>query len=357
MGLLDRNKHKPAAASASPAGVGPAASTSTPDSDSLRDMLIAAVSANDTKLVNTLVSAHHDAIAANFAQWQRVPEAVRENGGAMQLYATTLIRLAEIFRDRFADSSLATLLGGPDAGPAPGKNKMIAEWEAALGQADALAKELKFDEAKDLLGRIITALADVPMDGPPFHPVTHGRLAHVLFSMGEIDAAAEEMQQTLQLSEQRGDEQGISAALRGIYEINRYRGKFADAADYGDRLAAQFAKAGNAAEQHWWAQQSARVRAGEPLCRVVFFINDQQYEVEDVPKISESRMRYGFVRNRPPLGMCEGLVQRAMELGSEAKFEEAMRLFGQAAAIDPSDPSPHHQAAVTLMHLQRPAEA
>ena len=26
---------------------------------------------------------------------------------------------------------------------------MIAEWEAALGQADALAKELKFDEAKE----------------------------------------------------------------------------------------------------------------------------------------------------------------------------------------------------------------
>ena len=78
-------------------------------------MLIAAVSANDSKLVNTLVSTHRDAIAANFAQWQRVPEAVRENGGAMQLYATTLIRLAECLRDRFADSSLAILLGGPDA--------------------------------------------------------------------------------------------------------------------------------------------------------------------------------------------------------------------------------------------------
>jgi tetratricopeptide (TPR) repeat protein len=165
------------------------------------------------------------------------------------------------------------------------------------------------------------------------------------------------MQQALQLSEQRGDVQGISAALRGIYEINRYRGKFAEAAEYGDRLAAQFAKAGNAVEQQWWTKQSGRVRAGEPLCRVVFFVKDQQYEVDDVPKINEMRMRYGFVRNRPPLGMAEALVQRAMQLGSEAKFDEAMRLFGQAAAIDPYDPSPHHQAAVTLMHLQRPDEA
>ena len=58
MGLLDRNKRKPAGASAAPAGV--AASSSGPDSDSLRDMLIAAVSARDTKLVNTLVAANRD---------------------------------------------------------------------------------------------------------------------------------------------------------------------------------------------------------------------------------------------------------------------------------------------------------
>ncbi|HWE04941.1 MAG TPA: tetratricopeptide repeat protein [Tepidisphaeraceae bacterium] len=358
MGLLDRNKRKlPAAASATPSNAGAAPLASGPDSDSLRDMLIAAVSANDTKLVNTLTVANREAIAANFAQWQRVPDAVRENGGAMQRYARTLIMLAEIFRDRFADPSLATLLGGSGTQSAAGPDPMIAQWEAALGQADALVKDLKFDEAKDLLGQVLAALADVPMDGPPFHAVTHGRLAHVLFSKGEADAAAEHMRRALELSERRGDEQGAAAGLRGMYEIERYLGKFAEAADDADRLSAAFAKAGNTADEKWWSRQAARVRAGEPLCRVVFFVQDQQYEVEDVPRLNESRMRYGFVRNRAPLGMCEALVQRAMQIGSEAKFDEAMRLFGQAAAIDPYDPSPHHQAAITLMHLQRPAEA
>ena len=201
------------------------------------------------------------------------------------------------------------------------------------------------------------ALSQIPADGPPFHAVTHGRLAHVLFSKGEVDGAAEHMRQALELSERRGDDQGAAAGLRGMYEIDRYLGKYADAADYGDRLAVQIGKSGNAADQTWWSQQSARVRAGEPLCRIVFFVKDQQYEIEDVPKLTEARMRYGFVRNRPSLGMSDTLVQRGMQVGSEAKFDEALALFNQAAAIDQHDPSPHFQSAMTFMHLQRPADA
>ncbi len=354
MGLLDRNKRKPAAASPAPS----VASTSGADSNSLRDMLIAAISARDGKLVNSLVAAHRAAIAANFADWQRVPDAIRENGGAMQLYATTLIRLAEMFRDEFADSSLINLLGGPTAAATdPKADPILAQWQAGLEQSESLSRELKFDEARDLLSQILTVLDPIPADGPPFHAVTHGRLAHVLFSKGEVAAAAEHMRQALELSERRNDEQGIAAGLRGMYEIDRYLGKFADAADFGDRLALQIGKGGNVADQAWWTQQSARVRAGEPLCRVVFFVKDQQYEIDDMPKVTDARMRYGFVRNRPSLNLSDALVQRGMQIGSEAKFNEALALFSQAAVIDPHDPSPHFQAAMTLMHLQRPADA
>ncbi len=362
MGLLDRNKRKPSPVvqPSSGAAASPAAPVSSPmpspDSDSLRDMLIAAVSARDNKLVHTLVNANREAIATYFPDWQKVPEPIRNNGGAMQRYATTLINLAEIFRDHFGDVRLAQMLAGPDAGG--GTNTIQAQWEQGLAQADALVKEDNFDAARDLLTQIVNALRDVPGDGPvPFHAVTHGRLAHVLFSKGEVEPAAEHMRQALQLSEARAEEQGIAAGLRGMYEICRYQGKFAEAADYGDRLSAELAKLGKTDDAQFWTRQSARVRAGEPLCRVVFFVNDQQWEVEDVPRINEGRLRYGFVRNRPPLTLCEILVQRGMAAGSQAKFDEAMGHFAQAAKVDPHDPSAHYQSAVTLMHLQRPADA
>ena len=44
-------------------------------------------------------------------------------------------------------------------------------------------------------------------------------------------------------------------------------------------------------------------RAGEPAARVVFFVNDQQVEVEDVPRLSQGQLRHGFVRNRPPIAL------------------------------------------------------
>jgi len=50
-------------------------------------------------------------------------------------------------------------------------------------------------------------------------------------------------------------------------------------------------------------------------------------------------------------------MQRGTQLGQQAKFEEALDVFRQAAMADPYDPNPHYQAAVTMMHLERAAEA
>jgi tetratricopeptide (TPR) repeat protein len=339
----------PAAAPISPA---PAALAGGLDSDSLRDMLIAAVSAGDSKLLNTLATSNREAILANFTNWQKPPDAVRQNNEAMQRYATTLIALAEMFRDKFKDESLVVKLS------APAQNQTQQQWEQGLAQAEALAKDMRLDEAKNLLGQVLAFVQNLPTDGPiPYHAVTHGRLAHTLFSKGEIEPAYGHMLRALQFSEQRGDDNGVAASLRGIYEINRYLGKTAEAAAIADRLSAQFTKLGNATDSQWWQRQAERVRAGEPLLRIVFFLNDQQYEVDDVPKLTEGRVRYGFVRNRPPIALCEATVQRGIQAGTQAKFDEALALFREAARIDPYDPSSHYQAALALMHLQRPAEA
>ena len=363
MGLLDRNKRKPAAAPAAPVAApaadatqaaAPASPISQTDADSLRDMLIAAASARDDKLVMTLATANRQAIAAHFAQWQKVPDAIRENGGAMQRYAATLIALAEMFRDKFGDPSLMALLSGP--GPEP--QTMQAQWERGIAQAEKLASELRFEESRDLLQQIVTALENVPPEGPtPYHAVTEGRLAFTLFSMGDVPASIGHMQRALEFSQARNDETLTINGLRGMFEINRYMGKFVEAADYGDRLAAMLAKTSGAEEGAWWRSQAASVRAGEPLCRVMFYVNDKQCEIDEVPKLSVSRLRYGFVRNRPSLTLCEALVHRGMQAGGKGNLEEALKAFREGSRVDPYDPSPRYQAAMTLMHLQRPAEA
>jgi tetratricopeptide (TPR) repeat protein len=361
MGLLDRNKRKPAAAPApftpppppppapqdSSALAQSASSEPTPssaDGDSLRDMLIAAVATRDMKLFETLATANRAAITANFPQWQRVPEAIRNNGGAMQRYANMLIATAELFRERFNDTALIARLTAPPETADP----IRAQWEQALAQADAVMQDLRFDEA----------LETVPVGGPvPYHAVTHGRLSHALFATGKVDAAAEEMRIAFELSQQTGDNAGIAAGLRGMYDIHRYMGKFSEAADFAVQLSEQLAKMDATADSQYWAKQAARVRAGEPLCRVIFFVEDKQYELDEVPKITEGGLRYAFVRNRPPLGLCEGLMHRGIQVGKQAKFEEALELFRQAAVADPYDPNPHYQAAVTLMHLERAPQA
>jgi len=148
MGLLDRNKRKPGE-SPLPTGLtvpipdapsppsAPAVQSepaSSADGDSLRDMLIAALSTRDMKLFETLATANRVAISDNFPQWQRVPEPIRNNGGAMQRYANMLIALAEMFRERFKDTSLITRLTAPGATADP----IRAQWEQGLAQADAL---------------------------------------------------------------------------------------------------------------------------------------------------------------------------------------------------------------------------
>lgn len=315
-------------------------------------MLIAAVAARDGKLLMQLALANRSAIARNFADWQRVPETIRTDQQAMQRYANMLIAVAETFRDRLDDASLMNRL----VGNAP--EKPLGKWEARLRESDALARELRFEEARQVLSAVLMDLRDTPEQGPvAFHAITHARLGHLYFATGDVENAREHMHRALELSQARGDGQGIAAALAGLYEISRYEGRFAEAADFADQLAGHLTNSGNTADAQTWAQQAARVRAGEPLCRVVFFVNDRQYEVEDMPPLTEARVRVGFARNRRPLTLCEGLVQRAMHLASQGKFDEALADFRAAAKADPFDPNPHYHAAVTLMHLQQASEA
>ena len=173
--------------------------------------------------------------------------------------------------------------------------------------------------------------------------MTHGRMAHVLFSMGEVERAlggdatnaATERTTRRRARHLRRD---CAACMRSIAIAENLATRLILAIV----LPADLAEAGNAAEQQL-VDAAIRSRAGgRAACRVVFFINDQQYEVEDVPKISESRMRVRLRAESSARWECaKDWCNAQCKLGSEAKFEEALRLFGQAGG-DRSIRSPLH---------------
>ncbi|MDB5289503.1 MAG: hypothetical protein JWL69_744, partial [Phycisphaerales bacterium] len=350
MGLLDRNRPNPSSSGApTPFSNTP---VSTIDPERLREMLAAAVAAKDGDRLNQLATAHRDVIKHHFANWQRVPIAMREDQAAMQKYANFLIVIAQYFRDVFNDPSLLKLLTGDEA------DSPLAQWQNKLRQSDAYVNELRFDDARALLEKALADIQTLKTSGPvSYHAVTEGKLAHCHFHAGDPLTARPYAEHALALSEEKGDEQGTAASLRELYDLHRYLGNWDLAAGYADRLAAHALKSGHPPESQRWAKQAQLVRAGEPLCRMTFWVNDAHYEADNLPTLTGAKVRYGFMRNRAPLGISQGLVMRAGQLAQTGKFEESLAELRAAAKADPFDPQPHYQLAATLMHLERASEA
>jgi tetratricopeptide (TPR) repeat protein len=355
MGLLDRNRPNPSSQGAAtpfsnmPLGGAPVQAI---EPGRLWDLLASAVAAKDGNRLGQLASAHREVIARNFPEWQKVPVAMRENQAAMQQYANVLIVVAQFFRDVFNDPTLLKLLTGDDA------NNPLSRWQNNLRQADALMGELRFDEARAILGVALTDIEKIETSGPvSYVAVTHGKIAHCFFHSGDPNAALPHAEKALELSEAKNDEQGTAAALRELYDLQRYLGNWDVAAGYAERIAAHAAKNGHAPESERWAKQAQLVRAGEPLCRMTFWVNDLHYEADDLPPLVNAKVRYGFMRNRQPLGICQGLILRGARLAQAGKYEEALAEFRAAAKADPFDPQPHYQRAATLLYLERPADA
>jgi tetratricopeptide (TPR) repeat protein len=182
-------------------------------------------------------------------------------------------------------------------------------------------------------------------------------LSQARFDVGDMDQALSHGRNALTLCEKAGDLDGICAYLNSLHDIRRYQGDSAEAANLADRLSEVLAQRQDPVGAKEWSRAARRYREGEPLCRIVIVVGDRAYEVEDVPRVVDQTVRFEFRRNRLALGCCNERVQRGMEEGSRGRAPEAWQYFQEAAALDPFDPSPHYQAAVALMTLERPERA
>ncbi len=322
------------------------------DPEQLRTLLFDAAAAGDQKRFDALCRANQDAIVRLFPEWQKVPESIRKDPAAVPRFAQGLIAVARHFAERLGRPELLQRLKGtPEDNP-------LWRWQEALRQTQAMMQELRYQEAAGRLSDLLIDVRELQGSGADAYlPLTYGRLGECYFQAGEAAKAVAPTRQALELCEKHGDVEGVIAYHGNLYEIHRYLGEAGPAAEHAERLAGVMVKAGREDDAAWYRKQAPLVRAGEPLNRVVALVGERRYELDDVPLVKDGRVQFLFERNRVSLQPSRHWTQRGEKHGGAGEYDQALAAFREAARADPYDPHPRFLAGLTLMNLQRAAEA
>jgi tetratricopeptide (TPR) repeat protein len=320
--------------------------------DQLKTVLFDAALAGDGKRLSQLCRANQEAIEQYFPQWQKVPEEIRNDYPRVQRYVHCLVTVAEFFNDALGSPQLMQRLIGPE------ESNPLLQWQKKLRAAEALIEQLRYREAAQDLAEVLIDVSKLQGSGvDTYLPITYGYLGQCYFHGGEVQKAIAPVQRALELCEQQGDGEGVLTYLGNLYEIHRYLGQSQEAANFAGRLAEAFAQHGRGPEATRYRKQAVRVRDGEPRNRVVAVVNEQRFELDELPTIKDGRVQFAFERNRVTLQPAAILTSRGEKLAGEGQFDSALALFREAAQADPYDPHSRFLAGFTLLHLRRYGEA
>ncbi len=323
-----------------------------PDAGQLRQALFEAAQAGDARRLERLCRANRAAVAEHFPGWQKVPPVMRDDPQALQAYMQGLVAVAQTFADRLGSPELLQrLIGSPQDNP-------LVRWQEGLGRAQALMAELRYGDARQLLSDLLIDARGLRGSGvDAYRPVTLGQLGECYFQAREAEKAVGPWEQALDLCARQGDAAGVTAYLGNLYEAHRYLGQAEPAAAYAGRLADAFERQGQADEARRYRRQAEVVRAGEPLNRVVAVVEGRRYELDEVRPVENQHVQFVFERNRITLRPATAATERGEQLGSAGRYDEALEAFRAAAAADPFDPHARYQEGLSLLHLQRYADA
>jgi tetratricopeptide (TPR) repeat protein len=327
--------------------------------DEVRQALVAVVERGDQAELQRLCLEHRATIESAFASWKSVPPEWRADQGAVERYVATLLAVAEFFARGLGRPQLLRHLTGRDRAaddPSP-----IDRWHDSLERAQTLLREQKHAEAAALLQAIVDETAGLRGSWvDQYLPVTLGMLGTAHFNAGRVEEAVEPTRRALSICEGTGDVEGIVAYVINLHEIERWRGHAEAAAELADRLGELLA-ADDPARARRYVERARRLRAGEPLLRVVVVPEGSRngVELDQLHELPEqtSRMEFAFERNRVTLGAANALCEAGRAAAERGELEDALQLFDRAAEIDPHDPEPHYQAGMCLAELQRFEEA
>lgn len=318
---------------------------SDPKPDDVRQDLFDAF---DPERFEKLCLRYETVLVEHAVSWAKVPEAIREDAGATQRYAEMLIALAQWLASRGHAELLETIMGGA-------ANNPLRRADAQLGAAQELMEALRFAEAAEVLSELKQSFEG--LEGPGrdhYEAFIEGFLGQCWFQLGRAAEGVAPTRRAHELCVAAGDVGAAAGYLSNLFEMHRYQGDATSAA----RVAEQIAELVNDAEDApRWRKRAAVVKAGEPLCRVVAVIDDEVFELDELPAVGERRVQFVFERNRITLQPCAARVQEGKALGSEANFEAAVEAFRQASEHDGYDPDPWYQLGFTHMCLGRYGEA
>ena len=143
MGLFDFFKSKKAA----------------PISAQLREVLFAAIQANNWQRLAELCEEHHDQIVREFSGWKTAPQTTRGDPAALQRFGHCLGTLADFFaRVRGQPELLQQLIGPEDSNP-------IYQWDKKLQQALKLMEEVRYPEVIPLMTDLLNELQHFQGEG------------------------------------------------------------------------------------------------------------------------------------------------------------------------------------------------
>jgi tetratricopeptide (TPR) repeat protein len=324
----------------------------TPSPDELRAQLFDAASRQDATLLEELCIRHQAAILEHFTTWQKPPESVRRVQPLLQRYIDGLVAVARCFADRLSRPELMEALQGP-----PGSNPLL-RWQQALDQARSAMEALNYADAEEILRRCLEEASGLQGSGVTLYlPVTYGLLGECLFQSGHAGDAVAPTAEALDLSQAAGDTEGERAYVGNLYEIHRYLGDAPAAAEQADRLADLLERDGDAAEAERYRKQAALVRKSEPANRVICNIDGRRLELTEALGTKLGGVQFAFERNRLTLRPAVVWSQQGHEFGARQQFDEALALFHRAAEADRFDPHCRYHAGLTLLCLERYAEA
>jgi tetratricopeptide (TPR) repeat protein len=235
-------------------------------SEQLRERLF---SASGDELVR-LCQEHQKAVAEHFAAWQKVPDDVRSDPQRLAHYAQGLIGVAQCFAQALGDPSLLERLQGGASNP-------LAKWQRGLNEARVLLDTGRFAEAIPLLEAMLEAGEAMQGNGVDrLLPYTLEFLGEARFHSGDVGRVVELFERALAIAQ---DVEGRLACLSNLFEVHRYLGDIERAAQCAEQQATLLSGAAAEAAR----KTAARVRAGEPLLRVVLQVGEQRFEQDEGP--------------------------------------------------------------------------
>lgn len=322
------------------------------DDDTLRQQLFEAAGRGDDKELARLSKAYEHQILDAFASWRKVPEAVRDDMGAVQRWVHGLTAVARYFSEELSQPDLiVSMQGSKDENP-------LLQWQKILEDSQNLMNEGKYLEASEKLAKIVLQVKGLRGSGvDQYLPVTFGMLGECCFQLGDAERAIAPIGDAVALCEQLGEKEGLLASLSNLYEVHRWRGDGPAAADAAEKLAAVLDAQERAEEAERYRKLATVVRGGEPLVRVIGVIENRPMEVDEMKPQPNERVQFVFERNRVALRPCTAEVQKGERLASSGQLEEGLAVFRAAQKLDPHDPQPHYLEGLTLLHLQRYQEA